>query len=127
MRKQETGSRGMYLKAIYNIQRSEHRNARPIDVAKYLEISKASVSEMLKKMQQQKLIVHKQGEAIRLTKQGLLKARKVMQNYKILEDFFRKVLKLPEGRAAKEACELEHCFAENTIAKIKKLTENYFR
>lgn len=113
----------MYLKAIYNIQRYEHRNARPIDVAKYLSVSKASVSEMLQKMRKHKLIVYRQGTAIRLTKQGLIGARKITHNYKVLEEFFKKVLKLSEERAAKEACDLEHFFTDDTITRIKRLTE----
>ncbi|HIJ98447.1 TPA: metal-dependent transcriptional regulator [archaeon] len=125
MRKSEIESREMYLKAIYNIQRYEHRNARPVDVSKYLEVSKASVSEMVKKMRKQKLLVYKQGTAIRLTKQGLIGARKVTHHYKVLEDFFKRVLKLSEERAAKEACDLEHFFADDTITRLKRLTDTY--
>ena len=74
-------------------------------------------------MRRQKLIAYKQGAVIRLTKQGLIGARKVTHNYKVLEDFFKTVLKLPEHRAAKEACDLEHFFSDDTISRLKRHTE----
>ena len=125
MRKSEVEAREMYLKAIYNIQRYEHRNARPVDVARYLSVSKASVSEMLRKMRAQNMIAYRQGGVIRLKKAGLIGARKVTHNYKVLDDFFRKVLKLPDSRAAKEACDLEHFFSDDTITRLKRLTDSY--
>ena len=76
-------------------------------------------------MRKQNLIAYRQGAVIRLKKAGLIAARKVTHNYKVIEDFFRRVLKLPEARAAKEACDLEHFFADDTITRLKRLTETY--
>ena len=66
-----------YLRTIYRLNEKDRNSVRSVDIARYLNISKASVSEMLKKLKDQKHIAMEPYSSIALTKKGLMLAKKL--------------------------------------------------
>ena len=92
----------------------------PVVVAEQLGISKASVSEMLRKLVKEKLVRYESFKTIKLTPTGLRKAQQVSRNFKVLQYFLEKVLKIDAGKAYTEACKLEHAFSDEVIGQLYK-------
>lgn len=96
----------MYLKVIYQLL-SNGVHPTVTRVAEHLGLSAASVSEMLKRLEQQKCIAdHKDGW--QLSKQGLKIANQVVRRLRLAECMLVNQLKLPLAQAYTEACKWEH-------------------
>ncbi|MEM2131535.1 MAG: metal-dependent transcriptional regulator [Candidatus Woesearchaeota archaeon] len=113
-------SKEMYLKTIY-LFFEKKKLVKAIDLANELKIKKSSVSEMLKKLFDEKLITIEQKHHIKLTKKGEKEAKNVLRKYLIIKEFLIKILKIKPEKAELEACELEHAFSDESIAKLNIL------
>ncbi len=115
-----------YLEAIY----VAHLNNKPLkgaQLARELNVSRASVSEALARLVSKKLINYNSYEAISITKTGITEAQKVYNKHHILELFFEKVLEINKKEASENACKIEHIISENIINKISNFTEIYLK
>lgn len=115
-----------YLEAIY----VAHLNNKPLkgaQLARELNVSRASVSEALARLVSKKLINYNSYEAISITKTGITEAKKVYNKHHILELFFEKVLEINKKEASENACKIEHIISENIINKISNFTEIYLK
>lgn len=115
-----------YLEAIY----VAHLNNKPLkgaQLARELNVSRASVSEALARLVNKKLINYNSYEAISITKTGITEAKKVYNKHHILELFFEKVLEINKKEASENACKIEHIISENIINKISNFTEIYLK
>lgn len=111
-----------YLEAIY----IAYLNDTPLkgaELARILNISRASVSEALAKLVAKQLIKYNSYEAISLTKQGILEAKKVYDKHHILKDFFEQVLGVSADEASENACKIEHIISQNILDKMIKFTD----
>ena len=111
-----------YIEAIY----IAHLNDTPLkgaELARKLNISRASVSEALTKLVSKKLIKYNSYEAISLTQKGLEEAKTVYEKHHILKDFFETVLSIPSDEAGENACKIEHIISQNILNKMTQLTE----
>lgn len=120
----ETLSSGLedYIEAIY----VAHLNQIPLkgaDLARKLEVSRASVSEALSKLVTKGLIKYNSYEAIALTPEGIELARVVYNKHHILKNFFELVLDIPAAEAGDNACKIEHIISQNILDKMIKFTE----
>lgn len=116
----------MYLKAILQLEDRTEGLVKPIDVSKYLNISKPSVSEMLKKLDSQGYIRYESYKDIKLTPKGLKEAKRVNHKYLVIKSFLTDVLEVEvdDKKVHNEACKLEHEFSDKTIEILaKKLPE----
>ena len=112
-----------YLEEIY----IAHLNNTPLkgaELARKLNISRASVSEALSRLVAQKLIKYNSYEAISLTSKGLNEAQKVYAKHHILKDFFEEVLGISADEASENACKIEHIISQNILDKMTTYT-NY--
>ena len=115
-----------YIEAIY----VAHLNNKPLkgaQLARELNVSRASVSEALARLVSKKLINYNSYEAISITKTGITEAKKVYNKHHILELFFEKVLEINKKEASENACKIEHIISENIINKISNFTEIYLK
>lgn len=96
----------MYLKVIYQLL-SNGIPPTVTRVAEHLSLSAASVSEMFKRLEQQKCIVDNK-EGWQLSKQGLKIANQVVRRLRLAECMLVNHLKLPLAQAYTEACKWEH-------------------
>ena len=83
-----------YLKAIYHLQKDRNMAIKSVELAKDLNISKASVNEMIKKLASLDLIEYKLYSSINLTKKGIKEAENIIYKHRILENFLSKMKKL---------------------------------
>jgi len=112
-----------YLRAMYHFN-EENEVIRSVDLADYLGISKASVSEMLRRLFKENLIKDPTYKQIELTKKGLNEAISITNRHRIVERFLQDVLKIKKGKIHEEAHKLEHTFSNESISKMKSMLKN---
>lgn len=112
-------TREMYLKAIYYLSQEYQHPPRSNELEKYLGVAKATLSEMLKKLDTDGHIEYKSFRPILLTKKGLQKAQQISHKYEVIRDFLVQVLHVEQKHAVQEACELEHGFTDSTVKKLE--------
>ena len=113
-----------YLRAIYHLQKEQNRAIKSIEISKYLNLSKASVNEMIKKLAKEELIEYKLYSSINLTKKGIEEAEKIVYKHKILESFLSKILGIGKNKVHEEADKLEHGVSKEAAKKLDKLLKN---
>ena len=111
-----TASLEDYLEIICNFENSKKQIK-----AKELHISRASVTEALKKLADKGLVNYGRYETISLTNEGKNIAQKVVSKHAVLQQFFEQVLDLSSEEASYNACKIEHIITDNAFAKISKL------
>ncbi|SDC16537.1 metal-dependent transcriptional regulator [Natrinema hispanicum] len=94
-----------YLKAIYLAQRIEDGPASTGTLADLLDVSPASVNEMVGKLQDRELVEHEKYKGASLTDEGLERAHDALQTYCIIERFLANVLEVEEFREEARALE----------------------
>ena len=103
-----------YLKAIYLVQRMEDGPAATGALADMLEVSPASVNEMVGKLQDRGLVEHEKYKGATLTDEGIVRAEDALQTYCIIERFLANVLEVEDYRG--EAGALE-AVIDDTVAE----------
>ena len=106
-----------YLKAILLIYQ-EKNHVRTKDIATRLNIKPPSVTEMLHKLSEQKLILYKQYEGVKLTTKGLRAARLVRKRQIVLENLFE-LISVSEKTAKLDSCKLEHQLSCETLEALQ--------
>jgi Mn-dependent DtxR family transcriptional regulator len=102
-----------YLKAIYLIQEMEDGPAATGALADMLDVSPASANEMIGKLEERGLAEHEKYKGVRLSDDGIARARDALQTYCIIERFLANVLDVEDFRG--EARELE-AVIDDTVA-----------
>lgn len=113
-----------YIEAIYVAQINQVP-LKGAELARKLNISRASVSEALSKLVSKGLISYKSYGVIALTKTGETEAEKVYSKHNKLKIFFEKVLGISAHEASENACKIEHIISENLIKSIENFTKLY--
>ena len=124
MKEKEVGSKSSkedYLRTIYELYEDENVGVKSIDIAKELKISKASVSEMLRKLASEKLIKMQPYSKIFLTARGKKQAENIFDKNYTISSFLKKFLAHDELLAEKEAHELEHVFSKESLEKLNQI------
>lgn len=111
-----------YLRIIHELQKSKQK-AKVTEIAQLLNINKASVSEMIKKLAKQKLLTAKPYSSISLTEKGRKEARKITEKHETIERFAKNLLKHTDEKAHEEAHKLEHAFSPESINKLDKFMD----
>ena len=119
----ESVSREDYLRGIYHLM-EEEGSARSVDLADYLNVTKPSVSEMLKELNKDGLIGYKPYSKVKLTRKGHNIAQKLTSKHRIIERFLKDMLKIDKKKVHDEAHRLEHGFSDDSIGKLRKLLGN---
>ena len=114
-----TASLEDYLEIICNHTNSE-KNIRAVDISKELNISRASVTEALKKLANKGFVNYDRYEAISLTETGKEVAQKVVSKHTVLQIFFENILGLSKEEASENACKIEHVITDNAFNKISE-------
>lgn len=111
-----------YLRIIYLVyeeQKDKSVGIRSVDVSRKLNVSKPTVSEMMKKLAKLGYVKVSPYSNIFLTAKGMNKAKKLSYNFKIVEIFLTRLLgyKDPE-KIDEEAHMLEHAFSSESILRL---------
>ncbi len=115
-----------YLRVIYHFveEQGDEKKVNSVDIAKYMSISKSSVSEMLRKLVKEDLIKPIQYGKVIFTKKGLKESIDVTKKHRIIEVFLSEILKINKRIIHDEAHRLEHAFSKESISAIEKLIKN---
>lgn len=106
-----------YLEAILHL--SEFCvMVKSTDVAKYLGVSKASVSKAMHILTENEYVEHKHYGQIMLTEKGKKLAEMVMLKHNVLKCFLIECLGVNEETADEEACVIEHTISQTTLTKL---------
>ena len=114
-------SADQYLKAIYLAQRVEDGPAATGTLADMLEVSPASVNEMVGKLEEKGLVDHEKYEGATLTDEGIARAEDALQTYCILERFLSNVLEVEAFR--EEAAALEAVIDETVAERLDTIID----
>lgn len=117
-----TSSLEDYLEVISNYLKKNNK-IRAIDISKELNVSRASVSEALKRLSKQGLINYGRYDAITITEEGEKIAHKVIKKHTLLQEFFSNVLGLEEQEATENACKIEHIISEKVFERLYEYIE----
>ena len=114
-----TASLEDYLEVISNHIDSK-KNIRAIDISKELDVSRASVTEALKKLANKGFINYGRYDVISLTETGRQIAQNIISKHNVLQTFFKEILGLSKEEASENACKIEHVITENAFNKISE-------
>lgn len=112
-----------YLESIFKLQQGK-QPANATKVAEDLKLSAASVSEMLKKLENSKLIRYRNGKEILLTKKGNLAASQIVRRHRLWERFLTDLLGFKWDKVHEEACKLEHASSPEVAEKLARVLGN---
>lgn len=110
-----------YLRAIFEVVEKKGY-VRIKDIAKELDVSPASVTEMVKKLDNKKLVTYEKYGGISLTPSG----KEIAKSVKTRHDTFLKFLKIilvPREIAEKDSHLLEHSLDPKTIEQFTRFVE----
>jgi len=108
-----------YLRIIYEFHGEE--GVRSIDVAKTLKVSKASVSEMIRKLSDEKFVKMSKYGKIFLTRKGMKHAEEFFDRHLSIKNFIKLVFDYDDEKAGEEAHKLEHSFSSEILDKLENL------
>jgi len=106
-----------YLEAIFNLA-GESNVARSKDIAKSLNVSRASVTGALRILKKKGLANYKPYDYVTLTETGQAAAAEVVKKHNILKFFFSDVLGIKADIAQQAACRAEHTLGPEVIARL---------
>lgn len=115
-----------YLKAIYSLSGDEQRCVGGSELASRLEISPASVTNMLQKLAAEKgsFVKYERGEGVTLSAGGRKRALEIVRHHRLVETFLFEMLEYPLQEVHDEAERLEHFISEKFEARIAKKLGN---
>ncbi len=111
-----------YLEVISNYLK-KYNKVRAIDIAKELNVSRASVSEALKRLADKNLINYGRYGAISITGEGEKAAAAIIEKHTLLQKFFKDILGLEEQESAENACKIEHVISENVLERLNQFVK----
>ncbi len=109
-----------YLKVIYVLE-SEGSGATTNNIAEMLEVSSASVTNMLKRLSGLNLIEHKSYKGAKLTEAGRKIALEILRHHRLLELYLKEIMGYSWDEVHDEAEKLEHHISEQFEDKIAEL------
>ena len=107
-----------YLKAILSLSLQGEELVSTNSIASEMTTSAASVSDMLKKLQEKKLIIYKKYKGVALNKQGKSIAVNILRKHRLWETFLVKKLDFNWDEVHDVAEQLEHIKSEELIDKL---------
>ena len=113
----------MYLETIYILSKSKS-SVRSIDVAEYMNFSRASVSRGIGLLKKQDFILMDRDGYITLTDSGLKTAEKIYERHTVISKMLM-LMGIDEKTATEDACRIEHVISDKTFEAMKQHAEKY--
>ena len=109
-----------YLKVIYQLE-TEGPRATTNNIAEMMEVSSASVTNMLKRLARLNLIEHTSYKGAKLTQAGCKIALEILRHHRLLELYLKEIMGYGWDEVHEEAEKLEHHISEQFEDKIAEL------
>jgi DtxR family transcriptional regulator, Mn-dependent transcriptional regulator len=117
-----TRAREDYVKAIYQMGAGEP--VRAAAVARYLAVSRVSVSKAKRLLESEGLLEHSTAiEPLRLSRRGRRLAVAMIRRHRLLETFLHTTLRVPLERVHAEAERIEHAISDDVAWRIADLLQ----
>lgn len=113
-----TYSEENYLKNIYHLSLSHKKGVSTNAIAERVASKASSVTDMIKKLDEKKLVAYKKYQGVRLTESGLLAAKMIVRKHRLWEVFLVEKLGFNWDEVHEVAEELEHIKSEPLIHKL---------
>ena len=110
-----------YLKAIYHISNSSSKGVSTNAIAKKLKTKASSVTDMIKKLADKKVIVYKKYQGVTLTEEGKKTAALIVRKHRLWEVFLVEKLNFNWDEVHDVAEQLEHIKSSKLINEIDAL------
>ena len=107
-----------YLKAILSINLNTNTVVSTSEIANLLDTSAASVTEMIKKLQEKELVIYEKYKGVTLSKSGSKKAIEILRKHRLWETFLVNKLDFSWGEVHDVAEELEHIKSQKLTDKL---------
>ena len=111
----------MYLLTIYKLNQ-EHGRAGNTQLASWLGVSTASITEMIKKLAE-KGLVERKGRDLSLLPEGRKIALKVIRKHRLAERLLTDHLKISWDHAHEQACRLEHILSDKVVDALEEFLD----
>lgn len=109
-----------YLKTIYKLQQ-DGESVSTSDIARSMDISSASVTNMVKRLSQLNLVEYESYRGVTLTETGVKVALEIIRHHRLLELYLREVMGYSWEKVHEEAEHLEHHISEDFEEKLDEL------
>jgi DtxR family transcriptional regulator, Mn-dependent transcriptional regulator len=111
-----------YLKAIYTLEeQSEKKGISTKDIAAAMNVSAASVTNMMKRLSEMGLVKHESYYGVQLTGTGEKVALEIIRHHRLLELYLKEIMGYSWDQVHDEAEKLEHHISEQFEDKIAEL------
>jgi Mn-dependent DtxR family transcriptional regulator len=124
-----THSVAHHLVAIHEVGREYGGWARVSDIARWLGITRGSVSINLRSIKARGLVTEDDHRQVKLSEEGLRITQAIMAKKAAVKAFLRDVINVPEEQAEIDSCKVEHLIShstgENLMRFIKFLTSDH--
>ena len=107
-----------YLKAIWAISLNTNEKASTNAIADEISTSAASVSDMLRKLQEKELIKYEKYKGVELSKKGGNLATSIIRKHRLWETFLVNKLDFNWGEVHDVAEQLEHIKSDELVDKL---------
>ncbi len=107
-----------YLETIDTLEEVEGSPVKTSSLAQVLEVSSASVSEMLHRLSRKGLVNYTPYGGVNLTEKGKLQVLKLTRRHRLWEVFLNKYLSIGWEGVYHEACNLEHNTSDLVAEKL---------
>lgn len=112
-----------YLEAILKINK-QFGEVRCIDLSKYFNISRASVSRAMNVLKSENMIIMEPYGDIKLTSEGFKRATEVSYKHNMIKNFLTDILKMEDAIAEIDACRVEHVVSDDFIESLNRILKN---
>ena len=112
-----------YLISILRLS-DGNRNVKTTELASFMNVSPASVTEMTKTLAKEGLVVYERYKGIKLSDEGMKAARQLRKKHHVIEHLLIDCLGLDPHEAHDEAHKMEHAISDNTSIKICTMVGN---
>ena len=113
-----TSSEENYIKVIYHLSHASPKGVSTNAIAGMLETKASSVTDMIKKLTEKRLLIYQKYQGVNLTEHGLLTAKLIVRKHRLWEVFLVEKLQFSWDEVHEIAEELEHIKSEKLINKL---------
>ena len=121
-----TDSQEDYLEALYILGKGEPV-VRVSDVARFLGVSMASVTGMMRTLSNRNLVRYKRYGYVLLTEEGERIAKNVLRKHKVVKELLTYILGLSDEDADVIACRIEHTLSEEATERLSRFMQFFKR
>lgn len=110
-----------YLKAIYSLsERADSFDTSTNEIAVKINTKPPTVSDMLRKLAEKKLVTYEKYKRVQLTKSGKQIAIQIIRKHRLWEVFLHDKLQFTWDKVHEVAEQLEHIRSEELISRLEK-------